>query len=427
MFFLADLHLHSRYAQAASQHMCLETLYQWARVKGIQVMGTGDFTHPGWFSELQEKLVGDDSGLYRLKAPPAAPALTGMNVKELDVRFCLSAEICTEYMHEGKLRKNHHLVYAPDFEVAGHIAARLSGLTDLAADGRPTIGLSSRDLLEVVMEASDRAYLVPAHVWTPWFSTLGAVDGYDSVDACYRDLSPYLFALETGLSSDPAMNWRWSALDRFTLLSNSDAHLPKQVGRQVNVFETALSYDGLFIAVKTGNGFLGTYELFPEEGRYYFDGHRACGVSFDPKQAKQHKGLCSQCGQLLQAGVLSRVQKLADRKVPKQPDRAADFRYSIPLQELLAEVHGMETVDNRKVRKAFIDAISSFGNEHTLLQTVPVEDIRRHNRWLGEAVRRMRSGEVFREPGYDGQYGRVTVFENGEPTKPPVLQLSLFA
>ncbi|SFE59099.1 endonuclease Q family protein [Thermophagus xiamenensis] len=284
MFFIADLHVHSRFSRATSKNLNLEALYQWARIKGINVVGTGDFTHPQWFKEIQEKLEPDGSGFFKMKNPPREPGLPGAKVSDTTVRFCLSSEISSIYKYGDKVRKNHNLIFAPDLETVSEINARLSQIGNLTADGRPILGLPSRDLLEIITECSERSYLIPAHVWTPWFSTLGSKGGYDSVDECFRDLSHLIFALETGLSSDPAMNWHWSALDRFALISNSDAHSAQKLGREATLFDTEMSYDAMFHALKSRDGFLGTYEFFPQEGKYHLDGHRKCGVSLNPSQ-----------------------------------------------------------------------------------------------------------------------------------------------
>jgi len=414
MFYIADLHVHSHFSRATSKNLNLETLYQWARMKGIQVVGTGDFTHPKWFGELREKLEPDGNGLFRLKNPPREPALPGVKVHEAEVRFCLSSEISSIYKYGDRVRKNHNLVYAPDFETVARINARLSAIGNLAADGRPILGLPSRDLLEIVTECSGRAYLVPAHVWTPWFSTLGSKGGYDSIDACFRDLSDHIFALETGLSSDPAMNRKWSALDRFTLISNSDAHSPQKLGREANLLNTELSYDGLFNALKTKQGFLGTYEFFPEEGKYHLDGHRNCGVTFSPADTTLHRGICPVCGKPLTVGVLNRVEALADRPQPVTPASGEDYHYLIPLPEILAELKGSGPA-SKTVLQAYHQSISTFGNEFTLLNEVPVEEIKKNSDpLLAEAIRRMRAREVNPQPGFDGVYGVIRIFGEGE-------------
>jgi DNA helicase II / ATP-dependent DNA helicase PcrA len=425
MYYTADLHTHSHYAQATSKFLCLETLYQWAQVKGINVVGTGDFTHPAWFSELQQKLVPAGNGFFKLRDIPAQAALSGMRVKDSPVQFCLSTEICTVYPFDGRVRKNHNLVYAPDFEIAGLINAKLGKLADLSVDGRPTLPISSRDLLELILTVSDQAYLVPAHAWTPWFSTLGSKGGYNSVDECFRDMTPYIFALETGLSSDPAMNWQWSKLDNLTMLSSSDAHSPQKLGREANRFDTEMSYDAMFAAIKTGQGFKGTYEFFPEEGKYSYDGHRKCGVCLSPQETAKLKGICPVCRKPLTIGVMNRVAALADRKEPVKPLRAPAFEYIIPLLEILSELEGAG-VESKKVTAAFISAINMAGNQFALLKEVPVEEIHHYRPRLAEAIRKLRAGEVQRIPGYDGVYGAIHLLGNTDVSQVASSQASLF-
>jgi len=425
MFYIADLHTHSHYAQACSKFLNLESMYQWAQVKGIHLLGTGDFTHPAWFRELQDKLEPEGNGFFRLKQPPALSAMEGMRTSDIPVRFCLSTEISSVYNYGGKWRKNHNLVYAPDFATAARINHRLAAFTDLSADGRPTIGLSSRDLLELLLTISPQAYLVPAHAWTPWFSTLGSRGGYDSVSACFRDLTSHIFALETGLSSDPAMNWQWSQLDQYTMLSSSDAHSPQKLGREVNLFDTGFSYEELFAAIQTGKGFNGTYEFFPEEGKYSYDGHRNCGVCLSPEETHACQGICPVCNKPVTIGVFNRVAALADRKQPVKPAKSADFFHIIPLPEILSELEGT-AVESKKTNAAFVKTISRFGNEFTVLKEAPIADIRRFNPLLGEAIHRMRIGQVIRSPGFDGVYGTIKLFGTEEREGPPQQQISLF-
>lgn len=411
MFYRADLHIHSHYAKATSPRLTLELLQKWANIKGIKVLGTGDFTHPAWLKEIKEKLVPDNHGFLHFRQEPT-------------IKFCLSTEISSVYTYANKVRKNHNLVYAPDIETAEKINKKLSGYGDLSADGRPTVSLSSRDLLEIVLQTSDNAFLVPAHAWTPWFSTLGSKGGYDSIEECFRDLTPYIFAIETGLSSDPAMNWQWSKLDHLTLMSSSDAHSLHNLGREVNLFNTELSYDAMFKAVKFKNGFSGTYEFFPEEGKYSFDGHRKCGISMSPELSKQVNGICPVCKKELTIGVMNRVNKLSDRNIPQQPQGAAGFDYIIPLREILAELNGT-SINSIKVEKAYTDAIMYFGNEFALLKEAQVGDITKYNTTLGEAIHRMRSGKVSRVAGYDGIYGRIMLFGKEEIKNKPT-QIALF-
>jgi uncharacterized protein (TIGR00375 family) len=312
------------------------------------------------------------------------------------------------------VRKNHNCVYAPDFETVARINAKLSQIGNLEADGRPILGLPSRDLLEIVLETAEHAHLIPAHIWTPWFSMFGSRSGYDSVQECFRDLAGHIFALETGLSSDPEMNWRLSMLDKYTLVSNSDAHSPQKLGREANLFDTERSYYALFDALKTRKGFLGTYEFFPEEGKYHLDGHRKCEVCFEPEESLRHKNRCPKCGQPLTIGVLHRVADLSDRQQPQKPEGAADFHYIIPLPEILAEVKNA-SASGKVVGQAFQQAVSSFGNEFTLLKHAPIEDIgKRSGALMAEAIRRMRTGQVNPQAGYDGEYGVINIFRKGE-------------
>jgi len=413
MFYIADLHLHSHYSRATSKDLNLESLYRWARIKGINVIGTGDFTHSLWFKELREKLEPDGTGLFRLKNPPKED-VPGFKCADIDVRFCLTSEISSIYKHGDKVRKNHNCVYAPDFETVARINAKLGQIGNLEADGRPILGLPSRDLLEIVLETSDHAHLIPAHIWTPWFSMFGSKSGYDSVKECFRDLSDHIFALETGLSSDPEMNWKLSMLDKYTLVSNSDAHSPQKLGREANLFDTERSYYGLFEALKTKKGFLGTYEFFPEEGKYHMDGHRKCDVCFEPEESIRHKNICPKCGQPLTIGVLHRVTELSDRKLPQRPEGAAGFHYIIPLPEILSEIKNVSS-SSKVVDQSFKQTISLFGNEFTLLQQTPIEDIEKKSGFvIAEAIKRMRAQQVNPQGGYDGEYGVIKIFKEGE-------------
>ena len=414
MPYIADLHVHSHYSRATSKDLHLESLYQWAQIKGIDVVGTGDFTHPQWFQELQTKLIPDGSGFFRLKNPPHTHNGTGFKCQARDVRFCLTTEISSIYKHGDRVRKNHNLVFAPDLETVAKISAKLGAIGNLAADGRPILGLPARDLLEIVLEASDRAHLIPAHVWTPWFSTLGSKGGYDSIEACFRDLTSHIFALETGLSSDPTMNWKVSALDGYTMISNSDAHSPQKLGREANMLNTDMTYDAMFEAMKTGKGFGGTLEFFPEEGKYHMDGHRKCGVCIEPATTQAYKGLCPTCGKPLTIGVLHRVEELADRTQPQQPKGAANFEYIIPLPEIIAQIKG-KGPDSKGVQQQFRQSIAQFGSEFALLREAPIAEIQKH---LGpiyaEAIRRLRQHQVAPQSGYDGLYGIIHVFKPGE-------------
>ncbi len=418
MRFTADLHVHSKYSRATSRDLDLEHLAAAARVKGVDLIATGDFTHPAWRAELGEKLVPAEPGLFRLASdieerlaaqrPSAATAAP--------VRFMLSVEISTIYKKGDRTRKIHHLIYAPDFAAVDRISARLARIGNIASDGRPILGLDSRNLLEIVLESDPAAYLVPAHIWTPWFAALGAQSGFDSITECYGDLAPAIFALETGLSSDPAMNWRLSALDQYRLVSNSDAHSPAKVGREATVFDTALDYAAVRHALETGEGYVGTVEFFPEEGKYHLDGHRACKARLSPAETLAQGGRCPVCGGPLTIGVLHRIERLADRSEAEAlpPPTAGEIANLVPLPEILAELVGTG-VGSKAVAQSYDRLTASLGPELTILQAAPVEAIARaHSSLLAEAIARMRRGEVIREAGYDGEYGVIRLFDPSE-------------
>lgn len=415
MRFYADLHVHSKYSRATSRDADLEHLALYAKRKGITVVGTGDFTHPAWWQEITDKLVPAEPGLYRLRPdlerevdallPPAC---------RREVRFLLEVEISTIYKKGDKTRKVHHLIYAAEMATAGRFRDSLGRLGNIKSDGRPILGLDSRHLLEVTLESGSDAYLVPAHIWTPWFSMLGSKSGFDTVEECYGDLAGHIFALETGLSSDPPMNWRVSALDGYTLVSNSDAHSPPMLGREANVFVCELDYFAMRRALETREGWGGTLEFFPEEGKYHLDGHRACDVCFEPEETRRHKGLCPVCNKPLTVGVLHRVEQLADRKVGSQPARPAPFRSLVPLPELVAEIHGVG-VKSKAVETTLQTLAAQVGPELELIDQAPLEEVRRLTHpLLAEALDRLRRGKVHCSGGFDGEYGVVRVFEPGE-------------
>lgn len=413
--YLADLHIHSRHSRATSKGLTPRNVAAWAEVKGLTVVGTGDFTHPGWLDELKDVLAPDGTGLFRLKDPAGLsaeiPWLAGLELTGR-TRFILSAEISSIYKKAGQVRKIHNLAFAPSFEAAERLNLKLSRVGNLASDGRPILGLDARNLLEMVLESDPFAFLIPAHVWTPWFSLFGSKSGFDSVAECFGDLSGEIFALETGLSSDPEMNWLLSSLDRFRLVSNSDAHSGEKLGREANILSGDPSFEGLYRALRgqgVGPRFLGTIEFFPEEGKYHLDGHRQCGVVMEPREAKARGGLCPVCGKPMTLGVLHRVLELADRTQPQKPETMPGFTSLIPLSELAGEVLD-QGPGTKKVRELLARLFSRLGPELYLLRHAPIEDIGRVNRLLAEAVSRMRRGDVIRHPGFDGQYGRIHVF-----------------
>ena len=416
MDYIADLHTHSPYSRATSPEGTLSGLAGWARVKGIQVIGTGDFTHPGWFRRLREELVPAEPGLFRLKDEEAIVSpLAGVAPAPTPVRFLLSAEISSIYKRHGAVRKVHNLLYVPDFASAERLNATLAGIGNIESDGRPILGLDSRDLLEILLEQAPDGFLVPAHIWTPWFSLFGSRSGFDSIEACFGDLTPHVFALETGLSSDPDMNRLISGLDRFALISNSDCHSPAKLGREANLFSTDLDFFALKEAIR-GNRrdtFRGTVEFFPEEGKYHADGHRACHVCLDPLETRRLGLTCPVCGKPLTVGVLHRVMELADREQPLYREDSPEVFSLIPLPEVLGEILGTGPA-SKKVMEQYGRTIARFGSEFDLLLHTPLDEIRQASPILGEAVERMRSGRVIRKPGYDGEYGVIRVFEEGE-------------
>ena len=417
MPFYADLHIHSKYSRATSKDLDFFHLALWAKKKGIQVVGTGDFTHPAWMAAIKEELVPAEPGLFRLRDELEAQVNARLGksaVASEPVRFLLEVEISTIYKQGDKVRKVHHLLYAPDLASADRMVARLARIGNLASDGRPILGLNSRDLLEICLSAGEGCYLIPAHIWTPWFSVFGSKSGFDRLEECYGDLSSHIFALETGLSSDPSMNWQVSMLDRYRLVSNSDAHSPGNLGREASRFDCELSYFALRDAMATGRGYGGSVEFFPEEGKYHMDGHRACGFRCEPQESRRLGNLCPVCGAPLTLGVHYRVQELADRAQPLKPEGAAPFQSLIPLPEMLSEIHRTGAKSNA-VQASYENLISRAGSELDILVRLPIDEIdRASSPVLGEAIRRMRTGEVLREGGYDGEYGVIRVFQPGE-------------
>ena len=415
MSFYADLHVHSKYSRATSRNCDLEHLALWARKKGITVVGTGDFTHPAWLAELKDKLVPAEPGLFRLR-PDLERAVAERLPRACHgpTRFMLSVEISTIYKKGEATRKIHHLIYAPDFATAEEVNRRLGKIGNLNSDGRPILGLDSRHLLEITLESGPAAYLVPAHIWTPWFAALGSKSGFDSIDLCYADLAPHIFAVETGLSSDPPMNWRVSSLDRFRLVSNSDAHSPEKLGREACVFTGDLDYFAIRRALETGEGYAGTVEFFPEEGKYHLDGHRACQVRLEPHETRAAAGRCSVCGKPLTVGVMHRVETLADRMDDAPPGTAGGVQSLVPLPEVLSELHQVGS-KSKRVGQHYEQLLGKLGPELPLLTEVPLEDIRRVTSSLfAEAVTRLREHRVVREAGYDGAYGTIRLFQPDE-------------
>lgn len=389
--------------------MSPESIWRWAQLKGISVIGTGDFTHPEWLKELSEKLEPAGNSLYALKAGQMTGEIPFSCRNRVD--FMLTAEISCIYSKNRKTRKIHSIILAPDFKSAGRINTALSKIGNLKSDGRPILGLDAKELLRIVLDSSPEAMLIPAHAWTPHFSVFGAVSGFDSLEECFEELTPYITAIETGLSSDPPMNWRLSDLDNITLISNSDAHSPAKIGREANILDTELSYRGITDAIRTRNGFSGTIEFFPEEGKYHYDGHRACNVSLPPEETIKHNFLCPVCSKKVTVGVMHRVKSLADREAGFKPADAKAYYSIIPLPEIIAEA--LKTgVKSKKTVNEYMNLLVKLGSEFSILMDLPLDEIEKAGSpVVMEAIARMRSGEVSIAPGFDGEFGKVKIFE----------------
>jgi DNA helicase-2/ATP-dependent DNA helicase PcrA len=420
MKFYADLHIHSQYSRATSSLLSLEHLHAFGGMKGIQVIGTGDCLHPARLAECREKLKDEGTGLFSLKKKFAvAAAGLAPGSRGGDVRFMLTVEISSIYKRSGRVRKVHNVVCLPSIDAADKLRARLLKIGNLNADGRPILGLDSRDLLAIALEADPAAILIPAHIWTPWFSVLGSKSGFDSIEECFGDLTRHVYAVETGLSSDPPMNRRLTSLDPFALVSFSDAHSPAKLGRECTLFDTELSYKAIYKALsgKGNPGLCGTVEFFPEEGKYHVDGHRKCGVRYSPRETIAAKGRCPVCGRQLTVGVLSRVEELADRSEAAARKLVKHYTSLIPLKEVIAEALdcGPETKAANLIYERLIGEI---GNEFSILLDAPIADIAdAGGEMVAEGIRRMRKGEVRINPGFDGEFGTIELFGDDERIK----------
>ncbi|MBI4449618.1 DNA helicase UvrD [Candidatus Uhrbacteria bacterium] len=425
MKVIADLHIHSRFSRACSPQLTLPSIAAWCGKKGIDLVSTGDFTHPQWREEMGAQLVERAEGVFELQATSSKLQADGVAYSE--TRFLLGTELSCIYKHDGKVRRVHHIVIAPSLVAVDRIRQALESRgCNLRADGRPILGLSSHDLLTICLEADPRTLLIPAHAWTPWFAVFGSESGYDSLEECFGDLTEHVPAIETGLSSDPAMNWRVSALDRVALVSSSDAHSLPNLAREATVFELeALTFDHVARAIRasapvrydatSSNRIIETIEFFPEEGKYHVDGHRTCGVRCTPTETKRHRGICPQCRKPLTIGVLSRVDNIADRSDGYVPSRAPAFRRIVPLQEAIAEAFAVASATKR-VREQYDRLLRDVGNEFHILLDERLDAIARAaSPEVVEAIRRIRVGELAIAPGYDGEYGTVHVFSADRP------------
>lgn len=423
------MHVHSHYSRATSKNSDFEGLYRWGKLKGITVIGTGDCTHPAWFAEMRDKLEPAEGGFFKLKAELAEPIDKSLpaSVRDQLIRFVPSVEIATIYSKGGKVRKLHQLIIMPTFEAVSELNARLERIGNLKADGRPILGLDSKELLRHSLEVDSRSLYIPAHIWTPWFGMFGSKSGFDSIEEAYEELAPEIHAIETGLSSDPGMNWRVKNLDNVTITSHSDAHSPGKLGREATVVKSELSYDAVIGAIKTNDQrLIGTIEFFPEEGKYHYDGHRDCGVRLTPAGTRMHGGLCPVCGKPLVVGVENRLETLAERPegyLPKYPKRV---EYIIPLAEILAELHNTKSAAGKAVTAQYHQVLEQLGNEFDVLRSVPLDKFEAAGfPLLKLAIERLRAGNVVKEPGYDGVYGTIKVFKDASERQATVNQLAL--
>jgi len=422
MRVIADLHIHGRYSRATSQSMRIEEIARFAKIKGLNLVGTGDFTHPKWLKELQETLIYDvESGLYKLANDPDFP-----------VSFMITTEVSTVFTFEGEIKKIHHVILTPSIETAVQINERLSRYGDLSADGRPTLGMSAPQLVEEVMEVSSENMVFPAHAWTPWFSIFGAFSGFDSVEDCYQDMTKHIYAIETGLSSDPPMNWRLSKLDRFTLVSNSDSHSywPWRMGREANVFEVEkISYREIIDAIRKKDRarFKFTIETDPAYGKYHWTGHRNCNVSLPPKEAIKLGNICPVCRKKLTKGVEQRVEELADRPEGFIPENAIGYMHLLPLSEIIAAALEVDSPSTQHVWNIYNKLVEKFGDEYTVLIDAPRQALENiTDQRIAEAIVRVREGRIKVIPGYDGVYGQPIIFdENAKTHREKVQQLNL--
>ncbi|MEK7868319.1 MAG: endonuclease Q family protein [Candidatus Omnitrophota bacterium] len=395
MKFAADFHIHSKYSRATSPDMNIKTLSEYAKLKGVSLLGTGDFTHYLWLEELKNTLKDSGNGLFEYNG----------------VNFMLTGEISSIYSKNGRVRKIHNVIFVPSFDIADKVSSALSGYGNIAYDGRPIIGIDAKDLAELLFGISKDIFLVPGHIWTPWFSLFGSKSGFDSIEECFEEYTKDIYALETGLSSDPGMNWQWSKLDRFNLISNSDSHSPQKIGREANVFDIEMSYKAVIDTLKKKDKkkFLYTIEFFPEEGKYHYDGHRACNVRFSPEETRKNKNICPACGKSLTIGVMNRVSELADRSAGFVPENSIPFKRMIPLAEIIADTVGVG-VASKAVNAEYRAIIPRLGtelevltevNEDKLLRELPIK--------IAKAIINVRNGNVNILPGFDGEYGTIEI------------------
>ena len=420
MRFIADFHVHSKYSRATSKDMDVENMAKWASLKGVSLLGTGDFTHPFYLAELKQKLRPLGNGLFALKKEYYK------NASQSEVHFMLTTEVSNMFQQGGGSRRIHTMIFVPSFEVVEKINNELSELGKLSSDGRPIFGFSAKELVEIITDISNECFLVPAHAWTPWFSVFGANSGFDSIEECFEEQSKHISCIETGLSSDPQMNWRLSSLDKICLISNSDAHSPNRIGREANVFDCEMDYKEIIKAIKTKDKekFLFTIEFFPEEGKYHFDGHRNCDILFSPTESKKNKNICPVCGRKLTVGVMQRVEALADRPAGFVPENSIPCKHLVPLIEIIGEALN-QGVETKAVENEYLKIVSTYGSEFRILLDLSLEELEKSTPpKILEGIKRVREENISITPGFDGVYGKIQIFEEKE--KEETKQLGLF-
>jgi len=412
MKFIADFHIHSKYSRATSKDMDIKHIAEWARLKGITLMGTGDFTHHLWLEELKGNLEDLGNGLFKYGG----------------VYFILTSEISSIYSKNGRGHRIHNMVISPSFKTTDKINETLSRHGNLASDGRPILGMDAEELARIVFDIDENCMVIPGHIWTPWFSLFGSMSGFNKIEHCFGKQTEKIFALETGLSSDPSMNWRLSALDKFSLVSNSDSHSPSKIGREANVFDCEMDYKTIreVLRTKDKKRFLYTIEFFPEEGKYHFDGHRLCGVRLSPNETRQYQGKCPKCGKAVTVGVMNRVEQLADRPEGYQPANAIPYKNLVPLDEIIAEAKGVGK-SSQAVARDYHSLVSKFGTEFDILLSLSKEDIAKEiPPRIAQGILKVREGKVDIKAGYDGEYGIISIFGEEEKGQEGEKQLSLF-
>ncbi len=413
---IVDLHIHSRFAYATSPRITLPQIHKWAKIKGINVVSTADFTHPTWFNEIQKHLEPAEQGLFKLKEKYKKEIEKELpdSVKKNSCRFMLTTEISNIYSKNNETHKLHNLILVPSLKVASELIDNLSKIGNLKADGRPILGIDSQKLLEITLNISDQNFFIPAHIWTPWFSMFGSKSGFDSIEEAFGDLAGEIKAIETGLSSDPFMNWRLEELKDLTIVSNSDAHSPEKLGREANIINCGLNYHEIIHTLKTNDKrMIGTIEFYPQEGKYHYDGHRKCNFSCSPEKAEKLNNICPKCGKPLVIGVMHRVHKLANHSEAYKPQNHKKVEYIIPLAEVIGEIKGIKSAKSKTVMKEYHNLIEKFGSEFTILRKTPIKELQKEDYIkLAEAIKRLRNGNVIVKAGYDGVYGQIKVFEN---------------